>query len=114
MTRASVTRTSIGVIVSRLRPIRAKPGMANAGIPSASAKYDSASHNAAKIRTETTASRENVPPRPASRSSSGCIDALVVGHVPVEAGFDPALHQRGGGLAHRALPRRTHARVTPA
>src|SRR5262252_8203081 len=105
MTRASVTRTSIGVIVSRLRPIRAKLGMANAGIPSAGARYDSASHNAAKIRTETTAWRENVPSRPASRYSSGCIDDLVVRHVLVEAGLHGALHHVDDRLSCGGLPR---------
>src|SRR5512133_2278857 len=114
MTRASVTRTSIGVIVSRLRPIRARLGMAKAGIPSAGARYDSASHNAAKIRTETTAWRENFPSRPASRYSSGCIDDLVVRHVLVEAGFDRALHHVGDRLAHRTLPRRLHDHVQTA
>src|SRR4029077_15330014 len=114
MTRASVTRTSVGVIVSRLRPIRAKLGMAKAGIPSAGARYDSASHNAAKIRTERTAWRENFPSMPASRYSSGCIDDLVVRHVLVEAAVDRALHLVGDRWPPRALPRRLHEHVHPA
>src|SRR5262249_62281765 len=114
MTRASVTRTSIGVIVSRLCPMRAKLGIAKAGMPSVGARYDSASHKAAKIRSETTACRENFPSRlAASRCSSGCINDLVVRHGLVEAGLDRALHHVRDRLAGGGLPPPPHPLLHP-
>ncbi len=53
MMRATVTTTSTGVILSRLPPMRTKLGIANAGMPSEGAKYDSVCQNRQKIRIET-------------------------------------------------------------
>src|SRR5262249_4168476 len=113
MTRASVTRTSIGVMVSRLCPMRAKLGMAKGGIPSIGARCDSASHDAAKIRSARMACGENFPLRPASRYSSGCIDDLIVRHGLIEARLDGALHHVRDRLAGGGLPRRLHDHLQP-
>src|ERR1700724_4758816 len=86
MTRARVTSTSTGVILSRLPQIRTKLGIAKAGMPSAGAKYDSVSQIRQKIRIETSAWLGNFPARSAARYSSWDIDDLLVRHPVVEAG----------------------------
>src|ERR1700730_3176284 len=106
ITRATVTATSMNVMLIRLCPMRTKLGMAKAGIPSAGAKYDSTSQTTTNTRSETTVWRENVPTRPASRYSLRCIEDLVVGHLLIEAGFDGALHHVPDRLARVGLPRR--------
>src|SRR5262249_4488301 len=113
ITRASVTTTSIGVIVSRLWPMRTKLGIANAGIPSVGARCDSASQAIAKITSERTVCRDIVPARPASRYSSGCIDDLVVRHLLIEAGLHGALHHVDDRLAGGGLPGRLHDHLQP-
>src|SRR5215475_6143981 len=113
MTRASVTTTSIGVIVSRLWPMRTKLGIANAGIPSVGARWDSSSQAAAKTTSERTVWRDMVPARPASRYSSGCIDDLVVRHLLVEAGLHGALHHVDDRLSGGGLPRGLYDHLQP-
>src|SRR5262245_61661637 len=105
-TRATVTTTSTGVIVSRLCPMRTKLGMANAGTPMNGARCDSNSQTIAKASSESAVWRENAPGRPASRYSSGCIEDLGVRHLLIEAGFDGALHHVGNGVAGGRLPGR--------
>src|SRR5262249_29520205 len=99
ITRASVTTTSSGVIVTRLCAMRAKLGMAKAGMPSVGAKWDSVSQTMTKISRERTVWRENAPSSAASRTPSGCIDDLLVRHLLIEAGLDGALHHVGDRLA---------------
>src|SRR5882757_5654954 len=111
MTRATVTMTSSGVMVIRLRPMRTKLGMANAGIPSAGAKCDSTSQTTTKIRSEMTVWRENVPARPASRYSSGYIEDLVVRHLLVESGLHRAIHHVHDRLTNGRVPGRLHDHV---
>src|SRR5262249_5387245 len=106
MTRATVTTTSIGVIVSRLCPMRTKLGIAKAGIPSVGARCDSSSQAIANATSESAVWRENAPASPASRYSSGCIENLGVRHALVETGFHRTLHHVGHGIARARLPRR--------
>src|SRR5882757_4522018 len=113
MTRATVTMTSSGVMVIRLCPMRTKLGMANAGIPSAGAKWDSTSQTTTKIRSEMTVCRENVPASPASRYSSGCIEDLIVRHLLVESGLHRAVHHVDDCLANGRLPGWLHDHVEP-
>src|SRR3954452_9740556 len=112
-TRATVTTTSMNVMLIRLCPMRTKLGIAKAGIPSAGAKYDSTSQTSTNTSSETMVWRENVPARPASRYSLRCIDDLVVGHLLVEAGLHGALHHVPDRLARGGLPRRLDDHVQP-
>src|SRR6185436_16589686 len=113
ITRATVTTTSIGVIVIMLCAMRTKLGIAKAGIPSAGAKYDSTSQTTTKIRSERTVCRENVPSRPASRYSLRRIDDLVVGHLLIESGPHRAFHHVHDRFAGGGLPRGLHDHVEP-
>src|SRR6476661_5529058 len=111
MTRATVTTTSMGVIVIMLCAIRTKLGIAKAGMPSAGAKYDSTSQTTTKIRSERRVWPENFPSRPASRYSLRRIDDLVVGHLLIEPGLHRAFHHVHDRFAGGAFPRRLHDHV---
>src|ERR1700722_6508558 len=101
MTRASVTSTSMGVILTRLAQILAKPGIANAGMPSAGAKYESVCQSTQKTAMETSVWRGNPAVSSAARTSSWDINDLLVRHLLVEAGLHGALHHVGDGFTHR-------------
>src|SRR3954447_11498336 len=111
MTRATVTTTSMGVIVIMLCAMRTKLGIAKAGMPSAGAKYDSTSQTTTKIRSERRVWPENFPSRPASRYSLRRIDDLVVGHLLIEPGLHRAFHHVHDRFAGGGLPRRLHDHV---
>src|SRR3954447_8693846 len=111
MTRATVTTTSMGVIVIMLCAMRTKLGIAKAGMPSAGAKYDSTSQTTTKIRSERRVWPENFPSRPASRYSLRRIDDLVVGHLLIEPGLHGAFHHVHNRFAGSGLPRGLHDHV---
>src|SRR6478735_4615454 len=111
MTRATVTTTSMGVIVIMLCAIRTKLGIAKAGMPSAGAKYDSTSQTTTKIRSERRVWPENFPSRPASRYSLRRIDDLVVGHLLIEPGLHRTFHHVHDRFAGGGFPRRLHDHV---
>src|SRR5580704_8048644 len=106
MTRASVTTTSIGVMVATLFAIRTRLGIANGGIPSTGARCDNTSQAVAKTRRETKVWRGKLRSGTDSRCASWGINDLLVRHVGIEPSLHRAFHHVDDRLACGRLPGR--------